>query len=120
MTYSEMKNILMAISDPVEKLEMVMDFGRLLSPVPDGALCSEILGCASHVEICRYNNIFFARADSALVRGIVMILIEMLRGKTVDEIKQTDINAEFKELNINLGAGRLNGLNSMISFFHNL
>ena len=110
----------MAITDPVEKLEMVMDFGRMLKPVPDGSVCSEIVGCASRVEICQHNNQFFAKADSAMVRGIVLILIEMMRGKSVQEIKQMDIKSEFESLDINLGAGRLNGLNSMISFFHNL
>lgn len=120
MTYSEMKNILLAITDPVEKLEMVMDLGRNLDAVPDGADCTEIMGCASQVEFCRKGNQFFAHADSAMVRGIVAILLEMVRGKTLLEIKQMDIGAEFKTLNINLGAGRLNGLNSMISFFHNL
>ena len=120
MTYLDMKNILVSISDPVEKLEMVMDLGCTLSPVPDGAECAEIVGCASRVEICRKDNQFFGRADSALVRGIVAILIAMLDGKSVSEIKKIDILSEFKSLDINLGAGRLNGLESMVRFFHNL
>lgn len=120
MTYNEIKNILLAISDPVEKLEMVMDLGRNLVLVPDGAVCSEIIGCASRVEICCKDNRFYGKADSALVRGIVAILIAMLDGKPKQEIKNMDIAAEFANLNINLGAGRLNGLESMIRFFHNL
>lgn len=120
MTYQEIKNILLAISDPVEKLEMVMDFGRNLGGVPDGAVCSEIAGCASQVEICRKDNRFYGKADSALVRGIVAILIAMVDGKSGQEIKNMDIGAEFATLDINLGAGRLNGLQSMIRFFHNL
>lgn len=110
----------MSIEDPVEKLEMVMDFGRALEPVPDGAMCTEIIGCASYAEICQKSNRFFARADSALVRGIIAILIEMVRNKNIDEIKQMDIGEEFSSLDIKLGAGRLNGLNSMIRFFNNL
>ena len=120
MTYQEIKNILLAISDPVEKLEMVMDFGRNLGEGPDGAVCSEIVGCASQVEICRKDNRFYGKADSALVRGIVAILIAMVDGKSGQEIKNMDIGAEFATLDINLGAGRLNGLQSMIRFFHNL
>ena len=120
MTYDEMKNILMAVSDPVEKLEIVMDFGRMLEQVPDGAVCTEIIGCASRVEICRKNNVFYGVADSALVRGIVAVLIEMVRGKTDEQIKMMDIAGEFSQINLNLGAGRMNGLNSMIRFYHNL
>ena len=40
--------------------------------------------------------------------------------KSIDEIKQMDILSEFSSLDINLGAGRLNGLESMVRFFHNL
>lgn len=120
MTYVDIKNILLSIVDPVEKLEMVMDLGRNLEPVPDGATCNEIVGCASRVEICQLGGRFYGGADSALVRGIVAILIAMTQGKSIDEIKQMDILSEFSSLNINLGAGRLNGLESMVRFFYNL
>lgn len=120
MTFDEIKNILSAIDDPALKLEMVMDFGARLSAVPDGAICSEITGCASRVEICRVANNFYAIADSAIVRGIVAILISMVDGKTPDEIRAMDLHAMFSSLNLNLGAGRLNGINSMILFFQNL
>ena len=120
MNYQDMKTALLLVDDPVARLELVMEFGAGLSPVPDGAMCTEINGCASFVEICRQGNNFYGRADSALVRGIVAILISMVDGKTPQEIKQMDIAGEFAALNINLGAGRLNGLNSMIRFLQNL
>ena len=120
MTYDDMKNILSAIDDPVARLEMVMDFGAHLPPVPDDAICTEITGCASRVEICRAGNRFYGRADSAIVRGIVAIMTAMVDGKTPDEIKKMDLSGMFSELNINLGAGRLNGVNSMILFLQNL
>ena len=120
MTYDEMKYVLSLTENPVEKLEMVMDFGKTLTNVPDGAECSEILGCASFVKICRYNGKFYGAADSAMVRGIVAIVLAMVDGKSEMEIKKFDFDAEFKELNLNFGAGRLNGIQSMISFFKNL
>lgn len=120
MTFDEIKNILSAIDDPALKLEMVIDFGAHLPAVPDGAVCSEIKGCASRVEICRADNHFYACADSAIVRGIVAILISIVDGKTPDEIKKIDLSAMFSSLNLNLGAGRLNGVNSMILFLQNL
>lgn len=120
MQYQDMKNLLSIIDDPVQKLEMVMDFGAHLECVPDGAVCSEIVGCASFVEICRDGNRFFGRADSALVRGIVAIIVAMVDGKSPDEIKKIDIAGEFATLNLNLGTGRLGGVNSMIRFLQNL
>ena len=120
MTYTEIENILSKIDDPVARLEMVMDFGAHLAPVPNDAVCSEITGCTSHVEICRVGNHFYGTADSAIVRGIVAIIIAMVDGKTSSEIKKMDLQKMFLSLNLNLGAGRLNGVNSMILFLHNL
>ena len=120
MMYSDMKSMLMMVDDPAIRLEMVMDFGKNLSPVPDGAICTEILGCASFVQICRLGNRFYGVADSAIVRGIVAVLLSMVDGMSVQNIKNLNIEEEFNSLNLNLGAARLNGVGSMIRFFKNL
>lgn len=120
MTYVEMKNILLMIDNPVEKLEAVMDFGANMPAVPETAHCNEILGCSSYAEICIDGNRFYGRADSGLVRGIVAIITAMVDGKTPEEIKNMDLITEFNSLNINLGTGRLGGVNSMIRFLKNL
>lgn len=120
MKYAEIKNILTSISDPVLKLETVMDFGKQIERVPETAVCKEILGCASRVEICRDKNNFYGTADSALVRGVVAIIISMVDGKTPDEIRKFNLWDEFESLDINLGAGRLNGVSSMIDYLQNL
>ena len=120
MRWAEVYNVLSVVDNPVEKLEMLMEFGRGLESVPDGAVCTEIVGCSSFVEICRQGNRFYGRADSAIVRGIVAVVLSMVDGKTPDEIKKIDIAGEFDKLKLNLGAGRLNGLHSMIRFLHNL
>ena len=120
MTYDEMKRALAMVDSPIEKLEMVMDFGAHLESVPDTAVCSEIVGCSSFVQICRDGVRFYANADSALVRGIVAIIVAMVDGRSASEIKNMDIAGEFATLGLNLGAGRLNGVNSMIRFLQNL
>lgn len=120
MKYGDIKNSLALIADPVEKLEFVMDLGKSLEPVPDNAKCTEIFGCASFVQICEKDGRFYGRADSMMVCGIVAIILSMVDGKTEKQIKQMDLNAEFNSLNLNFGAGRLNGIQSMISFFKNL
>ena len=120
MKYEDIKKSLLLIEDPVEKLEMVMDLGKSLENVPDGADCKEICGCSSFVQICEKDGCFYGRADSVMVRGIVAIILSMIADKSIDEIKQMDLSAEFSLLNLNFGAGRLNGIQSMISFFKNL
>ena len=120
MVFAEIKNLLGLISDPVERLEMVMELGNSLSAVPDDAICTEIIGCSSFVEICRAGNRFYGRADSGIVRGIVAIIISMVDGNTPEQIRKMDVLADFQSLNLNLGASRLNGLNSMVRFLQNL
>lgn len=120
MNYDQMKKALNLMDNPIAKLEMVMDFGKNIKPVPDNADCREIYGCASFVEICRSDAGLFGRADSVLVQGIVAILLAMVDGKSADEIRKMGINKEFDSLDLNLGAGRMNGVNSMIRFLQNL
>lgn len=120
MTYTDMKNLLAMTPDAAMRLEMVMDFGAHMPSVPDGAVCNEIVGCASWAVICRVGNRFYGNADSALVRGIVAIMTAMVDGKSPDEIRAMNIGAEFASLGLQLGTGRLGGVNSMISFLENL
>lgn len=120
MTYNEIKSVLNMVTAPADKLEMVMDIGAHAPAVPDNAICGDIVGCASHAEICRVGNRFYGRADSGIVRGIITIMTAMVDGKSADEIKQMDLATEFASLDLPLGAGRLNGVNSMISFLQNL
>lgn len=120
MTYDEIKDMLAITDDPVTRLDMVMDLGTRLAPAPASAVCHEIPGCATRAVICRDGNRFWGDADAALVRGIIAILIAMVDGHSPDEIRQMDLAGLFSDLNLNLGAGRLNGLNSMIRFLQNL
>ena len=120
MNFEQIRKTLSNIIDPVEKLEFVMDLGKELPSVPDGIECTEILGCTSFVQICRDKNHFYGMADSAIVRGIVFIILSMVDGKAPQEIRQMDLEQMFADLKINIGAARLNGVNSMIRFLKNL
>ena len=120
LNFAQIENLLSIINDPVARLEVVMDIGKNLLPPPENAICSDISGCASFVQICHVGNHFYGRADSGIIRGILAILISMVDGKTVDEIRNMPLDKMFADLNINIGAARLNGVNSMIRFFKNL
>lgn len=120
MTFEQIKKLLDMIHDPVEKLEAVMDIGKNSVHTPDSAVCTDIPGCASFVQICRDGNNFYVNADSAIVRGIATILVSAVNGKTPSQIKKMPLDKMFADLNINIGAARLNGVNSMIRFLKNL
>ncbi|MDE5615754.1 MAG: SufE family protein [Alphaproteobacteria bacterium] len=115
-----MKSLLDMMPDAADKLEMVMDFGGQMPTPPADAECHDIEGCASWAAICRKGNNFYGAADSALVRGIVAIITAMVDGKSAGEIRSMNLRDEFASLNLQLGAGRLGGVNSMIRFLENL
>ena len=120
MSFDDIKKLLGMLDDPAMRLEAVMDLGNNLGPIPTDAVCSEITGCTSFMQICRNGNKFYGSADSAIVRGIVAIILSMVDGKSPDEIRQMNLGKMFAELNINIGAARLNGVASMIRFLQNL
>lgn len=120
MTYAEMKKMLDMTPDAADKLELVMDFGAHMPSPPTDAVCHDIAGCASWAAICRVGSHFYGAADSALVRGIVAIITAMVDGKSPAEIREMNLREEFASLHLQLGMGRLGGVNSMISFLENL
>ena len=120
MTYQEIKKAFELCEDDISKLEMVMDIGKTLSEIPESAQCTEILGCTSFVKICRHENKFYGYADSGMVKGIVAIILSMVENKSIEEIKNMDLIGEFNSLHLNFGASRLNGIQSIVSFFKNL
>ena len=120
MNYVEIKSLLNNISDPVDRLELVMDLGKQLPLIPENLTGAEIRGCASRVLVAHDDSGFYGAADSALVRGVLAIILSMVQGKAAGEIKNMGLREEFSALNLQLGAGRLNGVNSIISFLENL
>lgn len=111
MKYTEIKSLLGTITDPVARLEFVMDLGRDVPPIPEKALGREIQGCASRAEIYRdENGNLYGNADAAISRGIMAILFAMAKNK----LSITEMRDEFDSLHLNLGTGRMNGAAGMI------
>ena len=115
MKYTEIKSILSQISDPVERLEFVMDLGKSLPPIPENSRGTEVRGCASRAEIFKDGgNNYYGAADSGIVRGVLAIMLSMVQGKAPAEIKKMDLVREFESLDLQLGAGRMNGVAGIV------
>jgi sulfur transfer protein SufE len=109
--------LLKLIPDPVERLETMMEMGNEVIPPPENVAPTEIKGCASRVYVYRDpDNKLYGGADSAIVRGMLSVLFEMAEGKTAEEIREADLRGQFKQLELNLGAGRMNGADNIIRF----
>lgn len=107
--------------DWMDKYSLIIDMGKNLAPL-DPALKTpqnRIEGCQSNVWLdAQYNNgiiTFTADSDAILVKGIVSLLVNLLSGRTPDEILNADLYFIQKiGLNEHLSPTRSNGLLAMV------
>lgn len=107
--------------DWMDKYSLIIDMGKNLAPL-DPALKTpqnRIEGCQSNVWLdAQYNDgiiTFTADSDAILVKGIVSLLVNLLSGRTPDEILNADLYFIQKiGLNEHLSPTRSNGLLAMV------
>lgn len=108
----------------------LIDLGRQLSPLADADRNEQtrIEGCQSGVwikiepEPAGSNGggdvrlLFQGDSDSAIVKGLVAIVISLVNGRSPREILDLDISAYFSALNLegHLSPTRKTGLNEMV------
>ena len=107
--------------DWMDKYSLIIDMGKNLAPL-DPALKTpqnRIEGCQSNVWLdAQYNDgiiTFTADSDAILVKGIVSLLVNLLSGRTPDEILNADLYfIQQIGLNEHLSPTRSNGLLAMV------
>lgn len=107
--------------DWMDKYSLIIDMGKSLAPL-DPALKTpqnRIEGCQSNVWLdAQYNDgiiTFTADSDAILVKGIVSLLVNLLSGRTPDEILNADLYfIQQIGLNEHLSPIRSNGLLAMV------
>lgn len=110
-----------------DRYRYVIDLGREL-PVLDDSRRSDatkVEGCASQVWLVpdlRHENgddrLFFeGDSDAMIVRGLIAVLIALISGRTIAEIREMDIRSELARLHLEqaLSAQRSNGLRAMMT-----
>ncbi len=110
-----------------DRYRYVIDLGREL-PVLDDSRRSDatkVEGCASQVWLVpdlRQENgddrLFFeGDSDAMIVRGLIAVLIALISGRTIAEIRALDIRSELARLHLEqaLSAQRSNGLRAMMT-----
>ncbi len=120
MNFDEIKKILDFMPCQNEKFDVVLDLAKSLEPIPENLSKEEIKGCASLVYMA-YQKIenkfyFYAFADSKMVAGIIFIIISIINGKSLEELKNLDIQSMLKSLNLEISFQRQSGIESVISW----
>ncbi len=125
MKFNDMKVILAMAPTDADRLDALIEFGNGLEAIPsdlrDSAI--EIVGCASRVAMAVRRDgdklHFYGEADSMMVRGILAAVLAMVNEMNPDEIKKISIVDKIVELNLGLGAQRMNGLAFIAQYIKN-
>lgn len=108
-----------------DRYKYLVDLGREL-PAMDEALkveANRVRGCMSQVwlvvradEATPPRLHVLADSDSAIVRGLIFVVQTVFSGRTVEEIRGTDIDAVFREIGLDthLSPNRRNGFYAMV------
>jgi cysteine desulfuration protein SufE len=110
------------IDDWDERYRYLIDLGKRLAPLPEGAHSEEnkVRGCASQVWLLtgEEDGRLTVRGDSdaAIVKGLVALMIALFGGRTRAEVAQLDAEARLAELDLkeHITPQRSNGVASMI------
>jgi len=110
-----------------DRYRYVIDLGKELPDLDDARRTSaaKVDGCASQVwlvpELREENGdsrlYFEGDSDAMIVRGLIAVLISLISGQSVRDIKDLDIRAELGRLQLDqaLSAQRSNGLRAMVT-----
>ena len=110
------------LSDTIARYKYVVRAGQALA-VPSAAIRSEaysVPGCQSQVwirmEVQDGRVRIEADSDAAITRGIIALLVRVLDGQTVEEVRTAELGfLDRTGLRQHLSPSRANGLAAMIS-----
>jgi len=112
--------------DWMDKYQLLIDTGNSLEPLDEQFKQTQYLidGCQSrvwlHADYIDGKVIFKAESDAVIVKGIVMLLIQVMSERTPQEILDTDLYFIDKiGLKDHLSPTRANGLVSMVRQIRN-
>jgi len=112
--------------ESMERYEYIIDLGKKLLPMDEKYKTDDFLvkGCQSKVWLHAFEKqgIIFFEADSntAITKGIIALLVDVLSGKAPKEIMDAELKfIDAIQLRSHLSSQRSNGLTSMIQRMKN-
>ena len=109
-----------------DRYRYVIELGREMPPLPEDrrSQATKVEGCASQVwlvpEVRQSPDgprlHFQGDSDAMIVRGLIAVLMALISGRRLEEIRAMDIRGELARLQLDqaLSAQRSNGLRAMV------
>ena len=123
----EINSVFSFFQDPMEKIELLIDYGKMATGISDGFKTDEnkIYGCTSMAwVICRDNNnriMISTDSESYIVRGLLHLLEKILSNRTKEEILSIEPGSILNNVGLgkNITSQRTNGFLSAVNKIQN-
>jgi len=123
----EINNVFSFFQDPMEKIEQLIDYGKMASGISEDLKIDEnkIIGCTSMAwVICEDHNekiIIKTDSESYIVRGLLHLLEKILNNRTKEEILSIEAGTILNNIGLgnNITSQRTNGFLSAVNKIQN-
>jgi cysteine desulfuration protein SufE len=97
------------LGDWEQRYAYLIELGEQLPPMPESALVEEnrVKACMSKVWVQAVSDssqpgriLFYGECDTAVIKGVVALLVNLLSGRTGEEISAFDVDRFFERLQL--------------------
>ena len=109
MSLDEIVDIFEILGDWDQRYQYLVELGEKLPPMPEALKTDEnkVKGCMSQVWVSAYQDEtdprrihFHGDCDTSIIKGVLALLIQLLDGKTAEEIQNLDVDEFFRRLKL--------------------
>jgi len=129
-TLDEIVDIFEVLDDWDQRYSFIIELGEELPAMP---LClktddNKVKGCMSQVWVSPYRTegtsdrvSYHADCDTAIIKGVLALLVQLLENKTAQQIQQFDVDEFFTRLQLdeNLSPNRHFGIYAIVDLMKN-
>lgn len=130
-TLDEIVETFEILGDWDQRYEYIVELGEQLPDMPEDQKIdgNQVKGCMSLVYVCPYrhsdnpNKISYnGFCDTAIIKGVLAILIQLCSDRTIEEIQQLDIDEVFERLQLaeHLSPNRHVGIYAIVTLMKKL
>ncbi|RTZ81051.1 MAG: SufE family protein [Gammaproteobacteria bacterium] len=121
----EIVEIFDILGDWDQRYQYLVELGEKLPPMPEEYKTEEnkVKGCMSQVWVKAYRDPddprrihYYGDCDTSIIKGVLALIIQLLDGRTLEEIEQLDLDDFFKRLKLdeNLSPNRHFGVYALV------
>jgi len=97
------------LGDWDQRYQYLLELGEAMPPMPDDeeTEVSRVKPCMSRVYVFAFRDPdapeeirFHGDCDTAIIKGVVALLVDLLSGRSAEEIQSMDVDGLFKQLKL--------------------